>query len=130
VAAWIAGSVGSLGVFLAALGLYGLAAFVVGQRTREIAIRMALGASPRDVRSMVLGQAARLGAIGMLVGVVLALGLGRLVQGVSLLVGVQRTDPATFGGMAMLMSAVLFAASYLPARRALSTDPAVALRVE
>lgn len=130
VAAWIAGGVGAIGVFLAALGLYGLAAFVVAQRTREIAIRMALGALPRDVRSMVLGQAARLGAIGAALGMVLAFGLGRLVQSLNLLVGVQPTDPATFSGMALLMGAVLFAASYVPARRAASTDPAVTLRAE
>jgi putative ABC transport system permease protein len=111
VAAWIAGSVGSIGIFLAALGLYGLAAFLVAQRTREIAIRMALGASQRDIRSMVLGQAARLGAIGAVVGIVFASGLGRLIQGLSLLVGVQPTDPLTFGGMALLKSAVLFAAA-------------------
>ena len=91
---------------------------------------MALGASQRDVRSMVLSQAARVGAIGAVVGIVLALGLGLLIQSLRLLVGVQPADPVTFGGVALLMSAVLFAASYVPARRAASTDPAVALRAE
>jgi hypothetical protein len=130
VAAWTAASVGSIGICLAALGLYGLAAFLVAQRTREIAIRMALGASPRDVRSMVLGQATRLAGIGTILGLALAAGLGQIVQSLSLLVGVQPFDPLTFGAAAALMSAVLFAASDLPARRAASTDPAGALRGE
>ena len=129
-AASIAAAAGIIGIFLAALGLYGLAAFLVAQRTREIAIRMALGASQRAVRSMVFGQAARLGAIGACIGVMCAAGLGRLVERSGLLVGVQSTDPLTFGAAALLMSVVLFAASYLPARRASSTDPAVALRSE
>ena len=79
-AAWIAGSVGTIGVFLAALGLYGLMAFLVAQRTKEIAIRMALGASQRDMRAMVLRQAAMLGAIGGVIGLLLAAGIGTLAQ--------------------------------------------------
>ena len=79
-AAWIAGSVGTIGVFLAALGLYGLMAFLVAQRTKEIAIRMALGASHRDMRTMVLRQAATLGAIGGVIGLLLAAGIGTLAQ--------------------------------------------------
>jgi putative ABC transport system permease protein len=127
-AAWTAGSLGSIGMFLAALGLYGLVAFLVAQRAREIAIRMALGASEQAVWSMVLRQAARLGAIGAGLGLALAAGLGVVVQ--SLLVGVPPTDPVTFGGLVLLMASVLFAASYGPARRAARTDPAVALRAE
>jgi len=130
VAAWIAGAVGSIGIFLAAFGLYGLAAFLVAQRTHEIAIRMALGASHADVRAMVLGQAARLSAIGAVAGVGLALGLGRLIQRSSLLVGVQPTDPVTFVGLALLIGGVLFVASYLPARRDTSTDPVASLRAQ
>jgi hypothetical protein len=125
-AAWIAGSVGLIGMALAALGLYGLVAFLVAQRTREIAIRMALGASPLDVRRMVLGQAARLGAVGAGAGLLLASGLGSLVR--ALLLGVEPTDPITFGGLAIAMAAVLFIASDLPARRAAATAPAVAFR--
>lgn len=127
-AAWIAGAVGSIGLFLAALGLYGLAAFLVAQRRREIAIRMALGASPADVRSMVLRQAAWLGLAGGGAGLLLAAGLGRVIANLQLLVGVQSTDPLTFGGLALLLGLVLLAASYLPARSAAATDPAVALR--
>jgi predicted permease len=127
-AAWIAGTVGTIGIFLAALGLYGLMAFLVTQRTREIAIRMALGASNRDVRSMVLTQAARLGAIGGTIGLLLAAGIGTLAQ--VMLVGVTPIDPLSFGGTALLFIAVLAAAAWAPAARAAATDPAVALRAE
>ena len=127
-AAWIAGSVGTIGVFLAALGLYGLMAFLVAQRTKEIAIRMALGASERDMRAMVLRQAATLGAIGGVIGLLLAAGIGTLAQ--TLLVGVPPIDPASFGGTALLFLIVLAIAAWTPAARAASTDPATALRAE
>jgi hypothetical protein len=127
-AAWIAGSVGTIGIFLAALGLYGLMAFLVAQRTREIAIRMALGASDRDMRTMVLKQAAALAAIGGVIGLVLAGGIGTLAQ--SLLVGVPPIDALSFGGTALLFAIVLAIAAWSPARRAAATDPAVALRAE
>ena len=129
-AAWVAACAGVIGIFLAALGLYGLAAFLVVQRRREIAIRMALGATQRDVRSMVLSQAARLGAAGSLAGVLLAAALGRFTQNANLLLGVTPTDPATLTVMTALMLTVLFAATWMPARRATSTDPASALRGE
>jgi predicted lysophospholipase L1 biosynthesis ABC-type transport system permease subunit len=127
-AAWIAGSVGTIGIFLAALGLYGLMAFLVAQRTREIAIRMALGASARTVRLMVLKQASVLAAIGGIAGMVLAGGIANLAQ--SLLVGVAPIDPAAFGGTALLFAAVLAIAAWTPASRAATTDPATALRAE
>lgn len=127
-AAWIAGSVGTVGVFLAALGLYGLMAFLVTQRTREIAIRMALGASNAEMRTMVLKQAATLGAIGGVIGLLLAAGIGTLAQ--SLLVGVPAIDPISFGVTALLFVAVLAMAAWSPASRAAATDPAVALRAE
>lgn len=126
--AWIAGSVGTIGVFLAALGLYGLMAFLVAQRTREIAIRMTLGASNGNMQSMVLKQAARLGVIGGIVGLVLAGAIGMLAQ--SLLVGVPPIDPLAFGGTAALFAVVLAFAAWSPARRAAATDPATALRAE
>lgn len=126
--AWIAGSVGTVGIGLAALGLYGLMAFLVAQRTREIAIRMALGASNGNMQSMVLKQAARLGVIGGVVGLVLAGAIGMLAQ--SLLVGVPPIDPVAFGGTALLFGAVLTLAAWSPARRAAATDPATALRAE
>ena len=127
-AAWIAGSVGTIGIFLAALGLYGLMAFIVAQRTREIAIRMALGASNGDMRSMVLKQAGALGLIGGVIGLALAAGIGVLAQ--SLLVGVPPVDPLSFGGTALFFLIVLAIAAWTPASRAASTDPATALRAE
>jgi len=127
-AAWIAGSVGAIGIFLAALGLYGLMAFLVTQRTREIAIRMALGASHQAVRAMVLRQAGMLAAIGGAVGLVLAGAIGTLAQ--TLLVGVAPIDPVAFGGTALLFAVVLTIAAWTPARRAADTDPATALRAE
>jgi predicted permease len=126
--AWISGSVGTIGIFLAALGLYGLMAFLVTQRTREIAIRMALGASHADMRTMVLKQAGLLGGIGGLIGLVLAAGIGTLAQ--VLLVGVPPIDPVSFGGTALLFLLVLAIAAWTPAARAASTDPALALRAE
>jgi len=130
IAAWVAGSVGVIGLFLAALGLYGLTAFLVAQRTREIAIRMALGATHGQVLSMVLRQAGRLGVIGGAVGLVLATGLGRVVQSLSLLVEVQPSDPLTVVGTLVVMAGVLLLASLYPARRAARTNPAMALRAE
>jgi len=130
IAAWVAGAVGTIGLFLAALGLYGLTAFVVAQRTREIAIRMAMGATNGQVQSMVLRQAARLGLIGGAIGLALAAGLGQVVQSLSLLVNVTSVDPLTFAGVVLLMGAVLLIASLSPARRAARTDPATALRSE
>lgn len=127
-AAWIAGSVGTIGIFLAALGLYGLMAFLVAQRTKEIAIRMALGASHRDMRTMVLRQAGMLGAIGGVIGLLLAAGIGTLAQ--VLLVGVPPIDPVSFGGTALLFLIVLAIAAWTPAARAAATDPAMALRAE
>jgi hypothetical protein len=127
-AAWVAGSVGSIGIFLAALGLYGLMAFLVTQRTREIAIRMALGASNQDVRSMILKQAGRLAIVGGTVGLALAAGISVLAQ--TLLVGVTPMDPLSFGGTAALFAIVLAIAAWNPARRAAATEPASALRSE
>lgn len=130
VAAWVAGSVGVLGLFLAALGLYGLTAFLVAQRTREIAIRMALGATTGEVRSMVLRRAARLAVIGTVIGLLAAVGVGTAVQSMSLLIDVRATDPLSFVGLSIVLAAVLFLASDLPARRAARTDPAVTLKAE
>jgi len=128
VATWIAGAVGGVGIFLAALGLYGLMAFLVAQRTREIAIRMALGASHGRVRSMVLGQAARLGIAGAVIGLALAGVVGMLAR--SLLVGVAPLDPISFGGATLLFVLVLGVACWAPAARAGATDPAAALHAE
>lgn len=129
-AAWVAGGVGTLGVALAALGLYGLAAFLVEQRRREFAIRLALGASPGSVRRDVMKQAIRLGLLGGMVGLALAVGFAKAAASLGLLVGISAFDPAAFGGAAIVMGVVLFLASDRPARRAASTHPAVALHAE
>jgi predicted permease len=127
-AAWIAGSVGTIGLLLSALGLYGLTAFSIARRTRELALRMALGASQQAVLSLVLRQAARLAGIGAIVGLALAVGASLLLQ--SLLVGVGAVDPLAFGIATAVLAAVLFAATWIPARRASQMDPMRALRTE
>jgi predicted permease len=127
-AAWIAGGVGTVGILLAALGVYGLMAFLVAQRTRELAIRIALGASRDDVRRMVLRQAARLGLVGGVAGLAMAALVGVLAE--RLLIGVAPVDPIATVATAALFAAVLIVASWAPARRAAATDPATALRAE
>jgi putative ABC transport system permease protein len=128
IAAWIAGSVGVVGLLLAALGLYGLAAFSVAQRTREIAVRMALGATRESVLALILRQAARLALVGGGVGLALALGVGMVLQ--SLLIGIRPIDPVAFGAATLTLMVVLLAASWVPARRASRLDPMRALRSE
>jgi putative ABC transport system permease protein len=118
----------ALATVLAGLGLYGLLAYGVAQRRREIGIRMALGAQPRDVRSMVVSQALRLGAAGLGVGLAGALALTRVLG--SLLFGVSAADPLTFATVCALLMAVVASAAYLPARRATHVDPIVALRAD
>ncbi|MGA7854490.1 MAG: FtsX-like permease family protein [Candidatus Acidiferrales bacterium] len=100
----------------------------MAQRTREIGIRMALGAQPRDILELVMRQGIGAVVIGVAVGVVAALALTRLMA--SLLFGVKPTDPLTFLSVAVILTCVALAASYIPARRAMRTDPLVALRHE
>jgi len=119
---------GTTAVLLAAIGLYGVLAFVVSQRRREIGVRIALGATARDVIADVLGQGLRLAALGMAIGLVLALAVTRLMS--SLLFGITPTDVATFAGSALLLAIIAVAASLVPALRASRVDPLVALRDE
>ena len=113
---------------LGLVGIYGVISYVVSQRTREIGLRMALGADRRDVSRMVLRQGMILAGIGVVVGLVAAMGLTPVMS--SLLYGVEATDPVTFGVVAALLTAVALVASYLPALRASRIDPLEALRFE
>ncbi len=122
------GILAGLAVCLAMAGVYGVMAYVVGQRLNEIGLRMALGASSGDVLRLVLGQAMTLAGIGLAIGLAGAVGATRLLS--SLLFEVKATDPMTYFAVAALLAAVALAASYFPARRASHVDPAIALRQE
>ena len=115
-------------LLLAAIGIYGLMAYSVQQRTQEIGIRMTLGASPERVRRLVVWLGMRLAGIGGVIGIATALGLTRFMAG--LIYGVRTWDPAVFVSVVMVLSAVSFLASYVPARRASRVDPMVSLRYE
>jgi putative ABC transport system permease protein len=119
---------GVIAVSLAAIGLYGVLAFIVAQRRREIGVRMALGATPRAVVADVLGEGLRLAGIGVVAGIGLAIAATRLLN--ALLFGTSRTDVATFSGVAVLLVVIAAAASLVPALRASRVDPIVALRDE
>jgi len=121
-------SFGAIAVGLAAVGLYGVLAFIVSQRRREIGVRIALGASTRDVVRDVLGQGLQLVGVGLAVGLLLALAAARIMS--SLLFATSATDLASFGAAALLLATIAIAASLLPALRASRVDPLVALRDE
>ncbi len=126
--ATLLGSAGLLALLLASVGLYGVMAYSVAQRTREIGIRMALGASRKDVMGLVLKQSVSLVSAGIVIGLGVAFGVTRLIA--SSLFGITAVDPVTFAGMSLLLIAVSLAASYIPARRATKVDPMIALRYE
>jgi predicted permease len=119
---------GLLAALLAAIGLYGVLAYMVARRTREIGIRMAIGAGPRDVSWLVLREVFAMSGIGLVIGLALAFGLGRLIQ--SQLYGVKASDPLVFLAAIVLLAAVAFLAGWLPARKAAHVDPIEALRYE
>jgi predicted permease len=118
----------ALAMVLSSIGIYGVISYVVGQRTHEIGIRMALGAERRDVLQLVLGDAGRMVMLGVGIGLAAVLGLTRMMA--SMLFGVSPTDPITLTGVALLLSGVSLLACYIPARRATRVDPNIALRYE
>jgi predicted lysophospholipase L1 biosynthesis ABC-type transport system permease subunit len=127
-AASLVGAYGVLALLLAAVGLYGSMGYTVARRTREIGVRMAVGASGRDVLRQVLGEALRIALLGAALGLVAAWPAARLLE--SQLFGVAPGDPATFVAVAALLAVVALLAAIVPARRATRVDPLVALREE
>jgi ABC-type antimicrobial peptide transport system permease subunit len=115
-----------LALLLASIGIYGVLSYMVGQRSKEIGVRMALGAQKFDVLRMVLKDGARMTLAGIVLGLVGALGLTRLMG--SMLYGIKPTDPLTFISVAAVLAAIAMLACYVPARRAMKVDPMEALR--
>ena len=122
------GAFAAIALALSAAGIYGAVSYSVSRRTREIGIRMALGAQPREVLTMVLGEGMRLAGIGIVLGAAGALAVTRFLS--AHLYGITATDPVSFVGVALLSAAVAALACYLPARRAMLVDPVLALRSE
>jgi putative ABC transport system permease protein len=118
----------ALALVLASVGIYGVMSYTVSQRTREIGVRMAMGARPRDILKLVVGQGAKLIAAGLGAGMIVALIASRIID--SLLYQVSATDPLTYLVVPLLLAAVALVACYIPARRAMKVDPMTALRLE
>jgi predicted permease len=125
---WMFSLYGAIALILAAIGVYGVLSYSVEQRTQEIGVRMALGAGRRDVLSLVVVQGLRLAVIGVLIGAAGSFFITPIIK--SQLVNVSPTDPLSFIGVSLFLSAIAFLASYVPARRAMNVDPLVALRAE
>lgn len=124
----LVGAFGILALLLASIGMYGVIAYSVMQRTAEIGVRMALGAQRAQIFAMILRQASRLAFAGIGVGLIAAFGATRLMA--RFLYGVTPWDPITFAGVSLLLAGVVFLACYFPARRAMKVDPMIALRCE
>jgi putative ABC transport system permease protein len=124
----VLGIFAALALTLACIGIYGVVAYTVAQRTNEIGIRVAMGAQRRDVLRLILGQGSRLIFLGIFIGTAAGLLLTRVMTG--MLYGISATDPATFAAVALCLMAIALFACYLPARRAMRVDPLVALRYE
>jgi ABC-type antimicrobial peptide transport system permease subunit len=122
------GAFAVVALFLASLGIYGVISYLVGQRTHELGIRLALGAQRQDVLRLVLGHGMKMALAGVALGLIVALGLTRLIS--KMLYGVSATDPATFVAITLLLLTVALLACFIPAWRATQVDPLVALRNE
>jgi ABC-type antimicrobial peptide transport system permease subunit len=124
---WLLGAFGLLAVALGMIGIFGVMSYVIEQRKPEIGVRIAMGARPADIRALVLGDAIRLTAIGLLAGAVVALAVTRVLT--SRLYEVSARDPGVFAGTMMVLTIVAVLASWIPARRAARTEPNTLLRV-
>ena len=122
------GAAAAVGLFMGAIGLYGVLSYVTAQRTREIGVRMALGATPASVRAAVLRRGVTVSAVGLAIGLGLAISLRALAT--PLLYGVTPTDPLSLVAVCVVLLAVGFVATWIPARRAARLDPVTALRSE